>query len=154
ASGYAIVSSIERDGRRLFLAMSGLSSIKERAEEARRVLEWGLRSFEKRELFNDGEIVGMAGVYGGEQSKIPLIAEGPVNIMVPITNPDRVKARIVYDWPLTAPVEEGRPVGSLKVWIGERLSQQTPLYAAASVERGPIHKRAFDAVIELVQFWH
>lgn len=154
ASGYAIVSSIERDGRRLFLAMSGLSSIKERAEEARRVLEWGLRSFEKRELFANGETVGLAGVYGGEQSKIPLVAEGPINIMVPITNPDRVKARIVYDWPLTAPVEEGQPVGNLKVWIGERLSQQTPLYAAASVEKGPIHKRALDAVIELVQFWH
>ena len=154
ASGYAIVSSIERDGRRLFLAMSGLSSVKERAEEARRVLEWGLRAFEKRQLFAEGEVVGEAGVYGGEQSRLPLMAKGAIYIMVPVTNPDRVKARIVYDWPLTAPVEEGRPVGNLKVWIGERLSQQTPLYAAASVEKGPLHKRAFDAVIELVQFWH
>ena len=154
ASGYAIVSSIERDGRRLFLAMSGLSSEKERAEEARRVLEWGLRAFEKRQLFAEGEIVGNASVYGGEHSHLPLVAEGPINIMVPISNPDRVTARIVYDWPLTAPVEEGRPVGNLIVWIGEDLSQQTPLYAAESVEKGPLHKRALDALIELGQFWH
>ncbi|MCP4997987.1 MAG: D-alanyl-D-alanine carboxypeptidase [Hyphomicrobiales bacterium] len=153
-SGYAIVSSIQRDGRRLFLAMSGMSSVKERAEEARRMLEWGLRAFEKKQLFAEGEIIGNAGVYGGEQSKIPLMADGPINIMVPISNPDRLKARIVYDWPLTAPVEEGRPVGKLKVWIGKNLTQQTPLYAAASVEEGPLHKRAFDALLELGQFWN
>ncbi|MEX3009026.1 D-alanyl-D-alanine carboxypeptidase family protein [Hoeflea sp. TYP-13] len=153
-SGYAIVSSIERKGRRLFLAMSGMSSIKERAEEARKMLEWGLRAFEKKQLFADGEIVGSASVYGGEQSKIPLMADGPINIMVPITNADRLKARIVYNWPLTAPVEEGRAVGLLKVWIGDTLSQQTPLYAAASVQKGPLHKRALDALLELGQFWH
>ncbi|WP_136657337.1 D-alanyl-D-alanine carboxypeptidase family protein [Nitratireductor sp. XY-223] len=152
-SGYGIVSSIQRDGRRLFLAMSGMSSIKERAEEARKMLEWGLRSFEKRELFADGEIIGNASVYGGERSKVALMAGGPVNIFVPVTNADRLKARIVYDWPLTAPVDEGRPVGTLNVWIGDTLSQQTPLFAAESVPKGPLHKRAFDALQELMLFW-
>ena len=152
-SGYGIVSSIERDGRRLFLAMSGMSSIKERAEEARKILEWGLRSFEKRELFSKGEVIGSASVYGGERSKVTLMAGGPVNIFVPVTNADRLKARIVYDWPLTAPVDEGRPVGTLNVWIGDTLSQQTPLYAAESVPKGPLHKRAFDALQELILFW-
>ena len=154
ASGYAIVSSIQRDGRRLFLAMSGLTSVKQRAEEARRVLEWGLRAFEKKQLFADGEIIGRASVYGGEQSKIPLVADGPIDIMVPISNPERLKARIVYDWPLSAPVEEGRPVGELNIWIGDKLTQQTPLFAAASVKKGPLHKRALDALIELSQFWN
>ncbi|MDA4843750.1 D-alanyl-D-alanine carboxypeptidase family protein [Hoeflea poritis] len=152
-SGYGIVSSIERDGRRLFLAMSGMSSIKERAEEARKILEWGLRSFEKRELFSEGEIIGNASVYGGEQSKVALMAGGPVNIFVPVTNADRLKARIVYNWPLAAPVDEGHPVGVLNVWIGDTLSQQTPLYAAEAVPKGPLHKRAFDALQELMLFW-
>lgn len=153
-SGYAIVSSIQRDGRRLFLAMSGMGSVKERAEETQRVLEWGLRAFEKRQLFAEGEIIGNVSVYGGEQSSIPLMADGPINIMVPVSNPDMLKARIVYDWPLPAPVEEGRPVGQLKVWIGETLTQQTQLYAAASVGQGPLHRRAFDALWELSQFWN
>ncbi|WP_419911873.1 D-alanyl-D-alanine carboxypeptidase family protein [Hoeflea sp.] len=152
-SGYGIVSSIQRDGRRLFLAMSGMSSVKERAEEARKILEWGLRSFEERELFTEGEIIGNASVYGGEQSKVALMAGGPIKIFVPVSNADRLKARIVYDWPLNAPIDEGRPVGTLKVWIGDTLSQQTPLYAAESVPKGPLHKRAFDALQELMLFW-
>ncbi|MEM6461656.1 MAG: D-alanyl-D-alanine carboxypeptidase family protein [Pseudomonadota bacterium] len=154
ASGYAIVSSIERDGRRLFLAMSGMESVKQRASEARRILEWGLRAFEKRQLFAEGEIIGRASVYGGEQSKIPLTAEGPVDIMVPIATRERLRAKIVYDWPLNAPVEEGRPVGNLEVWVDEKLTQETPLFAAASVQKGPLHKRALDALLELSQFWH
>ncbi|MCY6380761.1 D-alanyl-D-alanine carboxypeptidase family protein [Hoeflea prorocentri] len=153
ASGYGIVSSIEREGRRLFLAMSGMSSVKERAQEARKMLEWGLRSFERRDLFAAGEVVGAASVYGGESSRIGLMADGPVSIFVPITNSDRLKARIVYDWPLTAPVEEGSPIGTLNVWVGDTLSQQTPLYAAESVSKGPLHSRALDALQELMLFW-
>ena len=57
ASGYAIVSSIQRDGRRLFLAMSGLESQNARREEARKILEWGIRAFERKPLFKDGEVV-------------------------------------------------------------------------------------------------
>ena len=152
-SGYAIVSSIERDGRRLFLAMSGMSSLRERAEEARKILEWGLRSFERKELFPEGEIVGNASVYGGERSGVPLTAEGPIDIFVPITNAERLKARIVIDWPLEAPVEEGDQVATLRVWVGDTLSQETPLYAAEPVGRGALHWRALDALQELMLFW-
>lgn len=152
-SGYAIVSSIERKGRRLFLAMSGMTSLRERAEEARKMLEWGLRSFERRQLFSKGEIVGEASVYGGQQSGVPVAAKDAIDIFVPITNAERLKARIVFDWPLNAPVEEGDQVATLKVWVGDTLSQQTPLYAADSVDTGPLHSRALDALQELMLFW-
>ena len=55
---------------------------------------------------------------------------------MPITNRDKMIARIVYEGPVVAPVEEGTPVGSLKVWIGDTLSQETPLFAAESVGVG------------------
>src|SRR5690606_23898988 len=65
ASGYAIVGSVERDGHRVFAAMSGMQSEQERAEESRKLLEWGLRAFEKTALFNADEIIGEAQVFGG-----------------------------------------------------------------------------------------
>jgi D-alanyl-D-alanine carboxypeptidase (penicillin-binding protein 5/6) len=151
-SGYAIVSSMEKDGRRLFLAMSGMDSVEERAEEARKILQWGMRAFERQQLFAAGEVVGEASVYGAS-SDLPLTANQPIDIFVPTTNADRLTARIVYDWPLSAPIEEGSQVGHMRVWIGETLSQETPLYAAESVEKGPIHRRALDALQELMLFW-
>jgi D-alanyl-D-alanine carboxypeptidase (penicillin-binding protein 5/6) len=52
-----------------------------------------------------------------------------------------------------APVEEGVAVGSLKVWIGDTLSQETPLFTAEAVGVGALHQRAFDAVAELLTGW-
>ncbi len=152
-SGYAIVGSVSRGGKRLFAAMSGMTSERERAEESRKLLEWGIRAFQKSELFADNEVVGEAQVFGGERSGVPLKAKGPIAIFVPITNKDRLIARIVYEGPLSAPVEEGTQVATLRVWIGDTLSQETPLYTAENVEVGSLHQRAWDAVQELMIGW-
>ncbi|HEU4985531.1 MAG TPA: D-alanyl-D-alanine carboxypeptidase, partial [Rhizobiaceae bacterium] len=152
-SGYAIVGSVNRNGRRLFAAMSGMESAEERAEEARKLLDWGIRAFEKTEIFAEGETVGEAAVFGGEKGGVKLRANGPVSILVPVTNRDRLVARIVYQGPVEAPVEEGTEIGTLKVWIGDTLSQETPLYAAESVDVGKLHQRALGAVEELLIGW-
>ena len=152
-SGYAIVGSVEREGRRLFVAMSGMASENERSEEARKMLDWGIRAFQKVALFKDGETVGEAKVFGGARSTVPLVAKGPVNILVPITSRDKMAARIVYTGPVPAPVEQGAPVGALKVSIGDMLSQETPLFAAEAVERGSLTQRAVGAVEELLVGW-
>ena len=151
--GYAISSSVARDGRRNFLAMSGVESDAKRAEEARRLIEWGMRAFDRVELFAQGEIVGEAKTYGGDKSGVALRADGPVAIFVPVTNRDRMIARIVYDGPIEAPVEAGAPIGKLKVWIGDMMSQETQLYAAESIGQGKLHQRALDAVEELLIGW-
>ena len=152
-SGSAIVGSVSRDGKRVFAALSGMTSDRERAEEARKMLEWGMRAFQKNELFAEGEIVGEAAVYGGAKSGVALKAKGAISIFVPVTNKDRLVARIVYEGPLVAPVEEGTRVGSLRVWIGDMMSQETPLFAAESVDTGQLHQRALDAVGELLIGW-
>jgi serine-type D-Ala-D-Ala carboxypeptidase (penicillin-binding protein 5/6) len=152
-SGYAIVGSIARDDRRLFVAMSGMTSERERAEEARRILEWGMRAFERIELFGSDEIVGVAKTYGAARSGVPLRAEGPLAIFVPITNRDRMIARIVYEGPVEAPIEQGARIGALRVWIGDTMSQETPLYAAEDVGVGSLQQRALDAVEELLVGW-
>jgi D-alanyl-D-alanine carboxypeptidase (penicillin-binding protein 5/6) len=152
-SGFAIVASMERDGRRLFLGLGGATTDKERTEEASRLLNWGFDSFEMRTLFKSGEVIGEASVYGGAQSKVPLVAEKPVEVYVPINNPERLQARIVYRWPLDPPVAAGREVAVLNVFSGERPLVSVPLNSAQAVEVGTLRQRAWDAVIELLFFW-
>jgi D-alanyl-D-alanine carboxypeptidase (penicillin-binding protein 5/6) len=152
-SGYAIVGSAARGDRRVFAAMGGLASERERAEEARKLIDWGMKAFEEKHLFAQDEVVGEASVYGGEKGGVALKAKGPISILVPITNRDRLIARIFYEGPVIAPVQEGTPIGELKVWIGETLSQETPLYAGENVGLGALHQRAFDAIAELLVGW-
>ncbi|TGT91728.1 MULTISPECIES: D-alanyl-D-alanine carboxypeptidase family protein [unclassified Mesorhizobium] len=152
-SGFGIVASVSHDGKRVIAAMSGLANDKERAEEARKLLDWGVRSFEKTEIFAKDEVVGEAQVFGGAKSGVTLKAKGPIDIFLPITNRDKLTARIVYTGPVAAPVEEGQPVGALRVWIGDTLSQETPLFAAETIGVGTLPQRALDAVKELAIGW-
>jgi D-alanyl-D-alanine carboxypeptidase (penicillin-binding protein 5/6) len=152
-SGFAIVVSAARDGKRLFLAMSGMATDKERAEESRKLLDWGMRAFSKIDIFAADETVGEAKMFGGEKSRVRLTANGAVSMLVPIANRDKVIARIVYEGPVEAPIEAGAPVGKLKIWVGDLLTQETPLYAAESVGVGSLHRRALDAIEELAIGW-
>jgi D-alanyl-D-alanine carboxypeptidase (penicillin-binding protein 5/6) len=153
ASGYAIVGSLEKDGRRLFSAMSGMATDGERATEARKLLEWGLSAFNRVAVYEDGEIVGAARVYGGERGEVALRAQGPIAVMLPATARERVSARIVYQGPVEAPVEEGAPIGVVKVWVGEEVVQETPVFAAESVGVGSLSSRALGAIEELLVGW-
>ncbi|WP_208646383.1 D-alanyl-D-alanine carboxypeptidase family protein [Mesorhizobium waimense] len=153
AAGFGIVGTVSHNGTRVIAAMSGLASDRERSEEARKLLDWGSRSFEKTEIFAKDEVVGEAAVFGGAKSGVALKAKGPVDIFLPIANRDKLTARIVYDGPVSAPVEAGQPVGALRVWIGDTLSQETPLFAAESVGVGTLPQRALDAAKELAVGW-
>lgn len=152
-SGYGIVASALRNEQRLILALGGLQSESERIAEARRTFDWGFRSFTQLTVFEADETIADASVYGGVTGRVPLKAEGPIRILVARDAKDALKARVVYQGPLMAPVDEGQQVGFLRVWDGERLIQETPLYTAGSVGRGALHARAVDALGELLFGW-
>jgi D-alanyl-D-alanine carboxypeptidase (penicillin-binding protein 5/6) len=149
-AGYGVVGSAVRDGLRLIVVVTGVKSANQRAIDAKRLLEWGFRNFEGRVLFAEGQIVGSAKVYGGEDGYVPLKSTAPVRVMVPKSGSDPLLARIVYTGPVPAPVKEGQQIGHIKVWRNDAVVLELPLQAAASVGRGNLPQRAFDAVTEMV----
>nr|WP_295983852.1 D-alanyl-D-alanine carboxypeptidase family protein [uncultured Agrobacterium sp.] len=152
-SGFAAVISAEREGRRVYLALSGMTDDKIRQEEARRVVDWGLTAFEKRHLFSKDEVVGSVSVYGGDASYVDLSPKEDVSVLVPVNNPERISGRIVYRWPLNAPLDAGANAGTLKVFSGERLLREVPLYTKGSVGKGSLTQNAAGALKELLLFW-
>ena len=50
-SGYSIVGTLKRGDQRLIAVLGGMTSMNERAEESRKILDWGSRAFEKLELY-------------------------------------------------------------------------------------------------------
>ena len=149
-AGYGLVGSAVQDGLRLIVVVNGLKNAKERADEAKKLLDWGFRSFEQRNLFAEGQIIGSAKVYGGASGYVPLQASGLVKTMVPKSGGERLIARIAYQGPVPAPITQGQQIGLLKVWRDDKLVLQVPLTAAESVAKGNISQRAFDAVTEMV----
>ncbi len=67
-AGYGLVASAVRDNQRVIMVVSGLNTKKEREEEPRKLLEWGFKSFKPYRLFDQGEKVSDALVWGGHQA--------------------------------------------------------------------------------------
>jgi D-alanyl-D-alanine carboxypeptidase (penicillin-binding protein 5/6) len=149
-AGYTLVASALQGSLRLIVVIAGAKSERDRAEDGRRLLEWGFRSFEPRALFADGETVVDAKVYGGAKSTVSLVSPQAVQILVPRGVNERLTGKVIYDGPIRAPVAQGHPVGTLKIWRGETLTIEVPLQTGESVALGTKTQRAVDAAAELV----
>jgi D-alanyl-D-alanine carboxypeptidase (penicillin-binding protein 5/6) len=149
-SGYGLVGSAVQNGLRLIVVVAGLDTANERANEGRKLLEWGFRSFQSRLLFAEGQAIGDAKVYGGDRGRVPLIPAKAVRIMLPRNANDKIIARIVYTGPVPAPVKKGQQIGRLKVWRNDAVALEMPLYAGADIGTGNLPQRAFDAATEMV----
>jgi len=149
-AGFNLVGSAVQDGFRLIVVITGARSEKERAEEARKMLEWGFHGFEARVLFAEGQTIGEAKVFGGNTRYVPLVAPGTIRLMMPRNGSERLLARIVYTGPVPAPVNKGQSIGKLKVWRGDKLALEVPLQAAEDVGKGTMSQRAVDGATELM----
>ncbi|HWG05375.1 MAG TPA: D-alanyl-D-alanine carboxypeptidase family protein [Beijerinckiaceae bacterium] len=147
-SGYGIVASAVQNGQRLILALYGAKNEKERSEESRKILDWGFRSFESRALFQAGDTIGTASVFGGAKGSVDLVSDGPVRILLPRGNDLRLSGKIVYTGPLQAPVEKGVEVAHLNIFRGPNLALDLPLKTAEDVAKGSLPQRAMNAGYE------
>ena len=148
--GYGLVGSSVLNGQRLIVAINGMKSVGDRAAEARKLLDWGFRSFEPRTLFAVGTIIDEAKVFGGDRASVGLVAKSDVETLVPRGDTSRMIASIVYRGPLKAPVAAGAEVARLRVKRGDIQAVDVPLYANADVGVGTLTQRASDGAWELM----
>ena len=147
--GYGMVGSSVLDGLRLIVVVNGVNDAEGRVAEAKKLLEWGYRNFELRNLFADDQVIGYAKVFGGDSRSVGLASHDPIGLMVQKNGNDKLIARIVYQGPVQAPVQAGQQVGVIKVWRNNNIALESPLYTTAAVGTGSMMRRAFDGAIEL-----
>lgn len=153
ASGYALVGSATQNGRRLFIALSGLASSKEREEEARKLISWGMNNFDRVRLFRAGDVVGSVQVFGGEQTSVDLTVAEDVELLLPKEGRERLKARILYQGPIEAPIQSGAQLAKLQFGLNGSILKEIPVIATKNIETGRLSQRALGALKELSTGW-
>jgi D-alanyl-D-alanine carboxypeptidase (penicillin-binding protein 5/6) len=153
-AGYGMVASAKQDGRRLIAVVTGLPTAEERRDDARRLLEWGFRAFAEAKLYDAGEVVGHARVWGGQRMYVPLAGKGDVNVWLPRNMANlKLRAHIVYQWPLKPPVKAGDQVAVLRVTTASESMNEVPLFAAEDVEQAGAMRRGLDSILCLATRW-
>lgn len=152
-SGFGLVASAVQNSQRLIVVVNGLKTAREREIEARKILEWGFRSFETRELFGQDAVIGEARLFGGEKGNVAVTAGRPVRLLTPRGTSDRIQAKVVYLGPVRAPVKKGAEIGRLQITRGSTLALELPVHAAEDVAEGTLMRKAMDAVLEQAIVW-
>ena len=135
ASGYGLVGSATRDGRRIIVVLNGLTSEKDRADEGARLVETGFREFRRYQIFKPGDSIAEADVFGGSDNTVPLTVKTPVAVTLQVDSRPGMKVAVHYNSPLAAPIAQGQQVGTLSVTAPDFPGMTTPLYAAHEVPR-------------------
>jgi D-alanyl-D-alanine carboxypeptidase (penicillin-binding protein 5/6) len=155
-AGYGMVVSSVNDGRRLIGVIMGLTDEKERRDETRRMLEWGAKSVSSAKLFDAGEQVGYARVWGGTDFYVPLTGEGDLEVILPkFPVNQKIRGEIVYQGPLKPPVRKGDQIAMFRVTSTAPGSpepiavSETPLYAENDVEEASFVWRGVDSLLHL-----
>jgi serine-type D-Ala-D-Ala carboxypeptidase (penicillin-binding protein 5/6) len=152
--GYGIVVSAKQDNRRLIAAINGAATPEDRKDDARRLLDWGFRNYSEAKIFDAGQIVGHARIWGGERMYMPLVGGDGVSVVLPRfpANP-KVSARIFYKGPLKPPLKKGDQVATLRVTTAAEASSEVPLYAAEDVGQAGFVRRGLDSLLYLATRW-
>ena len=152
-AGYGLVVSAKQRGQRLIVVVNGLKSKKERSEEGKRLLQWGFRSFKQWKLFDAGDTIGDALVWGGNKRYVDLTGNGEVSILLPRSTNRKIKASIIYEGPLKPPIKKGDQIAYLRVTAPNAAVNEVPLYAAEDIEEGPMWIRGLESLLYLAFGW-
>ena len=140
-SGYGLIGSVVRQNRRITLVINGLNSMRQRGKESKRLIELAFRETYLLRAFQNKNVLSTANVWLGNKSKIKLMAEKPLKILVNRSSLRMIKTTITWMDPVKAPVKIGQKIGIININIPSTDPINLNLVSKDSVKGlGPIDK--------------
>jgi D-alanyl-D-alanine carboxypeptidase (penicillin-binding protein 5/6) len=150
AAGYGLTATARRDGRRVIAVFNGWASMRARAEESERMIDWAFREFQTYRLFTAGQEVDRVDIWLGQKSGMSLLTAQDVAITMPRRLRPQLQAKIVYDNPVAAPIQAGQVLGKVTMSAPGVTPVEVPLIASESVDKLGFGGRMSAAVNYLV----
>ena len=146
AAGYCLVASSRRNDRRLVSVLLGSTSEAARAQESLKLLNWGFQFFDSVRLYRGGEAVKSIEVWKGTAKAVSAGLKSDLLVSVPKGEAGKVKAELVSQQPLVAPLAKDQRIGLLRVTFDGKPVGEYPVLALEAVAEAGIFGRAWDTL--------
>ena len=146
AAGYCLISSAKRGPRRLLSIVLGAQSDGVRAQESLKLLNYGFQFYEAVQLYAKDQTVSSLKVWKGSEKMVKAGFTKDLILAVPTGYASRIKADLVSQQPLIAPVAAGQVVGTMKVSVDGKPFGDYPVVAIEAVPVAGIFGRAIDSI--------
>jgi D-alanyl-D-alanine carboxypeptidase (penicillin-binding protein 5/6) len=151
AAGYCLVASALRNDMRLISVVMGASSPNARANENQNLLNYGFRFFESHKLYQGKTSLAEARIWKGDTKNIQLGLAEDLYASIPRGHYNDLKAALVIDKKITAPVKEGTKLGTVNVTLKDEVIANKDLIALKTVEQGNFIQRIYDSAMMMLE---
>jgi len=146
AAGYCLISSSRRGPRRVLAVLLGSTSESSRAQESQKLLNWGFQAFDAVRLYGASQVVKEIEVWKGVADRLQAGLRTDLVVTVPKGQAEKLKAELLAQSPLLAPVAEGQQVGVVRVTVEGRVIGEYPVLALQAVPAAGLLGRAWDTL--------
>jgi serine-type D-Ala-D-Ala carboxypeptidase (penicillin-binding protein 5/6) len=134
-AGYGFTGSALRNGQRLVMVVSGLTSMAERKAESIKLIEWGFRTFQRYPLYAKGATVQAIPVWMGSAAMVNAVGAADIGATMTRFARKDMKVSVRHASTLAAPIKQGDKVAELVIKAPDQADQIIPLVAAQSVNK-------------------
>ena len=145
-AGYCLVASAKRGPRRLLSVVMGAASDGMRTQESQKLLNFGFQFFDAVKLYGKDQEVSRLRVWKGAQNIVRAGFLEDFTLSLPKGMAENLKASLVSQQPLMAPVLKGQRIATLKLSLDDRPSGEYPVVARETVPVAGMIGRAWDAM--------
>jgi len=132
---YSLAASIKNGERRLISVGSGFETKSSRSKETRKILSWGLRTFDTIEVAKQGVPFTFFDVWLGKKHNVEGYVKEDIYLTVPKRKKDIIKAVVEYTGPIEAPIKKNDKLGVLNVFLEDELIKELDIYSNSDVKR-------------------
>ena len=145
-SGYSAVASAQRGEQRRIAVVLGARSDAQRTQDALRLLNYGFEKFDSVLLYRARHPVKVVRLYRGARQTVSIGFERDFHLLAPRGSLPRVKAQVVTERPIVAPIHAGQRIGLLRLTLDGKPLGDYPLVALHDVAVAGIFGRGWDSL--------
>ena len=150
SAGYCLLSSAQRDGRRLIAAVMGAKTWAGRENSSLELLNYGFRFYETVSMFGAAKPVSTIRVWKGEDEQLPVGVLPVLSMALPRGSSAQVQAVPNVTVKAVAPIKAGQVLGTVTIMLNGKAVRTVPLVALKTVPEGGIFHRIVDSVRMLI----
>lgn len=135
-AGYCLVASAQKQDMRLIVVVMGAKSDEIRFQETQKLFSYGFRYYQTSKIYNKGEVLSQAKVWGGEQESVDIIVTEDIYVTIPRSQQKSLQADLSLDKYIQAHIDKGQALGEVQLKLAETVIATYPAVAADTIKKG------------------
>ena len=147
-SHYNLVAAVDRNGMKMIAVVLGSDSVSKRTNDSIRLLQYGAQQYKVVKRNKKGDAHSKLSVYKSTQiEKSPIAFKDDVNFVVRVdVDPETLRYEYEGKDYLLGGTKKGEVIGTQKVYLGDRLLNETEIVTTETLEEGSGLQMFFDNI--------